>query len=316
MHIYKWRLKTMSNKVLRQIQNYFLVIVGTFFLSFGSVIFLSKSNIVAGGLSGIGVIINHYTPIDVYDYVVGALTVIFWVLGLIFIGKDLAIKTLLSSLLYIGFTFLFNRVPFFDDLAKIFAGTQDGGVPQVGNLILCGVFAGVFVGGGVAITFLGGGSTGGVDIIQLILKKYTGLKESISSFVIDAVIIVAGMICIQNWIPALCGIITAFVAAGIIEGIYIRNQTSYQVDIISDHWQEISAYAQDVLERGATIIRAEGGYKGEERVILRVVFDKMQYEKIKNFIASVDPKAFVTFTQTNAVYGEGFAKNRKKKKSK
>ena len=310
----------MPNKIKRQILNYLLVIIGTFLLAFGSVIFYSRSDIVAGGLSGIGIIVNHYTMlaygVNVYDYVVGALTAIFWLLGLIFIGKDLAIKTLLSSIIYIGFSFVFNRIPFFITLAETFSGTLGGTTPEVGHLILCGLFGGIFVGGGVAITFLGGGSTGGVDIIQLIIKKYTGLKESISSVIVDGLIIVIGMACLQNWIPALCGIMSSIVAAMLIEGVYIRNQTSYQVDIISEKWEEISRYAQDELERGATIIRAEGGYKGEERVILRVVFDKAQYEKIRAFIASVDPKAFVTFTQTNAVFGEGFKNNRQKAKKK
>ena len=143
------------------------------------------------------------------------------------------------------------------------------------------------------------------------LAKYVGIKESISSFLIDALVIVVGMASMQMWVPALCGILSSFVTAVLIEIVYIRNQTAYQVDIISEHWEEISKYAQDELERGATIIRAEGGYKGDERVILRVVFDKTQYEKIRQFIAKTDPNAFVTFTQTNAVFGEGFKKHKK-----
>ena len=181
----------------------------------------------------------------------------------------------------------------------------------MGNYILCGLFGGVFVGGGVALTFLGGGSTGGVDVIQVLLYKYFKVKESVSSFAIDAVVIIIGMASMQLWIPALCGALSAFVTALLIETVYIRNQTSYQVDIISKEWEKISEFAQNELERGATIIRAEGGYKGEERVILRVVFPKAQYEKIREFIASVDPHAFITFTQTNAVYGEGFQSNKK-----
>ncbi len=310
-----------KKKIIKQLFNYLFVIIGTFFLSFGAVIFLAKSELVSGGISGISIIVQHYSPINVYDYVSGGLTALFWIIGLIFLGKDFALKTLFSSVLYIAFTFVFNRVPFFDTLASQFAGTYDGETPQVGHFILCGLFGGVFVGGGVALTFLGGGSTGGVDVIQLLLSKHLKIKESVSSFLIDAFVIIVGIICIQiasgassdGWVRALCGILSAFVTAALIEVVYIRNQTSYQVDIISDQWQKISEYAQNELERGATIIRAEGGYKGEERVILRVVFDKMQYEKIRNYIAEVDPSAFVTFTQTNAVYGEGFKSNKKNK---
>ena len=313
----------MGNKrVIRQISNYIAVILGTFLLAFGSVIFLEKSNLVAGGVSGIAIVVQHAIrlglgdmTIRVYDYIVYGLMVIFWVLGLIFLGKDFALKTLLSSVLYIGFTALFFRVQFFDQLADKFAGLDLDENARAGNLILCGVFGGVFVGGGVALTFVGGGSTGGVDVLQILMAKYWRIKESVGGFLLDAVVIVVGMCVMQMWIPALCGILSSFVVAVLIEIVYIKGQTAYQVDIISDKWEEISRYAQDELERGATIIRAEGGYKGEERVILRVVFDQRQYEKIREYIASVDPKAFVTFTQTNAVFGEGFKNNRKIKKN-
>lgn len=298
-----------KKRVLKLVNNYVAIVLGTFLLSFGSVIFLTKAELVAGGVSGIAIIIQHFVDIAIYDYLVAGLTILFWLIGLIFLGKDFALKTALSSLLYIGFTFLFKRVQFFDSLALTFAGKQDAG-----NLILCGIFGGVFIGGGVAITFLGGGSSGGIDVLQLLLSKYTGIKESVSGFLIDGIIILVGMFSMQLWVQSLCGILSSFVTAALIEIVYIKNQTAYQVDIISDKWEEISRYAQDELERGATIIHAQGGYKGEERVILRVVFDRFQYEKIKKYIASVDPKAFVTYTQTNAVFGEGFKKHTKKSK--
>ena len=91
-----------------------------------------------------------------------------------------------------------------------------------------------------------------------------------------------------------------------IDIIYIAFLTVFQVDVISKEWNTISKYAQDKLGRGATIISAQGGYHGDERIILRIVFEKRQYNKIRTFISKVDPKAFVTFTRTNAVFGEGF----------
>ena len=302
----------MSKKLTKQLINYFLVVLGTILLAFGAVIFFSKVELVAGGVSGIAIIIQHFVKdVYIYDYLVAGLMVIFWLLGLILIGKDFALKTLLSSLVYIGATFLFSRVGFFNQLAENFAGVSSANQvlingakftivytdAQVGNYMLCGLFGGVFVGGGVALTFLGGGSTGGVDVLQVTLNKYFRIKESVSSFVIDAVVIIVGMAAMQLWVPALCGILSCFVSAVLIEVVYIRNQTSYQVDIISEKWKEINDFAQIELDRGTTIIHAEGGYKGDERIILRVVFNKNQYEKLKNFIAQVDPNAFVTFTQ-------------------
>ena len=201
-----------KKRVLKLVNNYVAIILGTFLLAFGSVIFLTKAELVAGGVSGIAIIIQHFVSVQIYDYLVAALTVLFWFIGLIFLGKDFALKTALSSLLYIGFTFLFKRVVFFDELAKTFAGEQ-----LAGNLILCGIFGGVFIGGGVAITFLGGGSSGGIDVVQLLLSKYTGIKESVSGFLIDGIIILVGMFSMQLWVQSLCGILSSFVTAALIE---------------------------------------------------------------------------------------------------
>lgn len=306
----------MAKNWKKQLLNYFLVAVGTFVLAFGTVVFLTKDELVAGGLSGIAIIIQHFVDVNIYDYLIAGLTVLFWIIGLVFCGKDFAFKTLFSSLLYIGFTFLFNRIEFFDTLANSFAGLDNGSEPTAGNYILCGIFGGVFVGTGIAITFLGGGSTGGVDCLQPIGKRFFNIPEPITSIAVDAVVIIVGMIAMQTWIPALCGILSCVVTAALIEIVYIRNQTSYMADIISDKWEEINDFAQKELDRGTTIIHAKGGYQGADRVVLRIVFDKSQYEKLRSKIAEIDPKAFMTFTQTNAVYGEGFASHKRKIKIK
>lgn len=317
------RFKLTKKQRIKLFQNMIAIFIGNIILAFGTVIFLTKLNIVAGGLSGIGIILQYhigkYFGGQVIDIAVLVLTWILWVIGFIFVGKEFALKTLASSIIYPFALSLFLRVPVFNTISEsvCYYGITEftDGVPNmvpIGNLLLCALFGGVFVGSGVALCFLGGGSTGGVDVLIALMAKYTPIRESISSFVIDGGIIVLGMFLIRNnVVPSLCGILCAFVTALLIELVYNRSQTSYQVDIISDKWEEISRYAQEELERGATIIRAEGGYQGQERVILRIVFDTRQYRKIRIFIAQVDPKAFVTFTRTNAVYGEGFKSNKK-----
>lgn len=282
----------------------FLVIAGSFILAIGTGIFLSRHSIVAGGLSGIGIIIQHYFPdFQILDIVVWTGTVILWVVGFFTIGKEFSLRTLLSSIAYPGFLTMILRVEYFQNIAAQIAGEAD----NPANILICGLFAGVFIGSGVALTFLGKGSTGGVDTLICIFAKNTKIKESVWSFIIDGTIIVTSMILVPTkWINSLVGILSAFISALMIEFIYNANISSYQADIISDKWEEISRFAQDDLGRGATIIRGEGGYKGEERIILRVVFEKRQFDKLRNFIAATDPKAFVTYTQTKAVYGEGF----------
>lgn len=329
----KW--KELSKKEQKSIIfNFMLVFFGNLFLAFGTAIFLKKLDIVAGGLSGIGIIVEYFvgkTTIfsgwlgefigeSVVDIVVFICTWILWGIGLIFVGKDFAIKSFASAIIYPIALGIFIRVPVFQELANnisyfgvsdttaIVAGTE---FAPLSNLLVCGLFGGVFIGLGVGMNFLGGGSTGGVDVIIAIVNKYLGIKEAIVSFILDGIVIVCGMFLIRrngqfNIVPSLCGILSSFITAIVIDLVINSLSASYQLDVISDKWEEISAFAQDELGRGATIIKAQGGYKGDDRVVLRIVFDKLQYNRLRKFISKVDPRAFVTITKTNAVYGEGF----------
>ena len=328
IHIYKWRLRKMRKwkeisklEKLKIVQRLFCIIVGSLLLAFGTRIFLVKLNIISGGLSGIAIVIQRAigpTP-EITDIIVTAATWVLWIVGLIFGGKAFAFRTLLASIFYPIFYTMFTRIPAFEVLGDAFVTAME--TETVGVLLLGGIFGGVFVGAGVALSFLGDGSSGGIDIIIYLLEKYTKIKHSVLSFVIDGSIILLGLIIpaktgagaeadfIRNLILILVGIISCFVTAVTIEFVYGGNKTSFQVDVISDEWQKISEFAQDKLGRGATIIHARGGFKGDERVILRIVFPKYQYRKLRDYISTVDSKAFVTFTQTNAVYGEGFTTN-------
>ena len=178
--------------------------------------------------------------------------------------------------------------------------------------MLFAMVGGVFVGFGVAVTFMGGGSTGGVDVLTFIFEKFLRIKQSIASFIIDGLVVGIGMcvLCPGNaekyLLPCLVGILSIAISALMIDIIYIAFQTVYQVDIISKDWESISAYVQDELGRGATIIPVKGGYKHTDKIMLRVVLSKIQIDDLRNYIATIDSKAFVTITTTKAVFGEGF----------
>lgn len=294
-----------------------LIIIGTVLMTFGNVAFLVPLNINAGGLSGVAVVARFFVPenmkILVYNLITGIATVVLWVIGLLFIGKEFSLKTLAATIVYPIANWFFTACPGVSDSITYFGELVKtaGNGPTAGNFMLAGLFGGVFIGTGVALTFVAGGSTGGVDTITFLFEKYLKIRQSIASFIVDGIIVVTGLVILLSkdtsyLLPCLSGIISAFVTAIGIEFIYNGSQSAYQVDIISEKWEEISAFAQNEMERGATIIRANGGYRGDERIILRIVFDRRQYNKIRNYIAKVDPKAFVTYTQTNAVFGEGF----------
>lgn len=312
-------MSKINNKVIiKHFISYLLVIVGSILLAMTNAFFMTELQIVSGGLSGIAIIVQHFVNlafpgVQVIDIIVFALTWALWILGLMFLGKSFAFKTLISAVIYPLALSLFLRVPFFTDVAKTIAWGEVEGTKEVGRILLCGIFGGFGLGFSCALTFLGGGSTGGVDNICFILEKYLHIKQSISIMLMDSVVVILGMFIIpNNLVPGLCGIIAVALSALTIEFVYNRQLRAYQADIISDEWEKISTYAQDVLGRGATIISAKGGYKGDERTVLRVVFNRNQLLEFKEFIHQTDPHAFVTLTQTQAVYGEGFKLPKKK----
>lgn len=315
----KERFKSTSKEhKIRVFYNFVLVVLGNLVLAFGCSVFMTELKIVSGGVTGISIIINKLagdvkifgdipflSSITVESFFIFIITWGLWLLGLFTLGKDFAFKTLLSSIIFPLFFAIFQGVPSLQDFAKEIAYDVEGKT-EVGRYLLSGIFAGVSVGGGCALTFLGGGSTGGVDVIAFIAEKYFKIRTSIAVFITDGTIVLLGLIFVGDPISSLCGIISAFLCSAMVELLYNASQSCFVADIISDHWEEISHYVQHEIGRGATIINAIGGYKGDKRVILRIVFEKNQFIKIKQYIAEVDPKAFITYTMTNAVFGEGF----------
>ena len=298
-------------------KNYLLNVLGSMILAFATAIFLTNLSIVSGGVSGIALIIQSFFPdAQIVDIIVYIFNGLLWALSFLLVSKNFAIKTFISSLCYPLFLTLFLRVPYFVHLAIEVTGTLNGNSAEVGNTLLCATFGGVFSGLGIGLTLLGGGSTGGTDVIMVFIVKKTNIKESYVNFVLDASVIIFSFILIKdNTISSLCGIICAFLSAVIIELICSGKQTNYIVDIISDKYEEINNYIQNNLDRGTTFISVKGGYSLQDKVMLRVVIDKYQVDRVKDAIGQIDPHAFVTYSKTEAVIGEGFKKYRLKEKN-
>ncbi|MEG0978140.1 MAG: YitT family protein [Bacilli bacterium] len=303
--------KVYTKKEMKKFSVKFVIlIISSFVLALGTGVFLVPMNIISGGLSGIAIIIDQYLP----GYADISITVMTWVLfaiGFFVLGKEFTFKTLVTTIFYPLFLMLVYRVDVFQEISK-----QLINVPGVSAYLLAGIFGSALVGIGVALSFLAGGSTGGVDIIVFIFTKYIKIfKESTVSFTIDALIILIGIIILWDPSPnslyfarCLVNILSAFVSALMIEIIYISKNNSVNAEIISAKWEEINDYIQIDLERGSSLIEIQGGYANEKRIMIKAVFNKDEYIKVKDKIEKVDPNAFVTFTITKSVFGNGFTR--------
>lgn len=284
------------------IKNYALIVIGSFLLAIGTGVFLLPALLNTGGLMGIGLIAKILFNFDP-DLVVLVLTWTFFLVSLFFLGWRFTVKSLVSSFIYPLALIAIMRIPLISNTVNDMFLNAD-----TATIIIAGIFGGVFSGIGVALTFLGGGSTGGVDIIVVILNKYLKVKHSTLVLIVDGLIIFGGLLVTGDIILSLIGIISAFVFAFMIEFIFLGKSHVFTAYIMSPKkHEEINQWIQENTGRGATLVPVLGGYKKDPYNLIIVNFDRRELIVFTSGIAAIDPKAFVTIQQSKAVLGEGFS---------
>lgn len=300
------KIKITKSELLLQLKNLGLVVLGTLVLAFGCAIFVVPSQLVTGGVTGISIIIDEIIDgaVDI-DIVIGVITWALFFLGFIFLGWDFAIKTLASTIIYpVAISFFMHLVS-----PDVLGGVFDLSTSPHSDisLIICSLFGGLCVGTGCALTFLGGGSTGGVDIFAFIICKYfKKLKSSTVIFLIDATTVVLGLFVIKDLILTLLGVISAWLAATVIDRVFIGSSQAFTAQIVSDKFEEINIAIRDDIRRTTTMFVASGGYSREPKTVLSVTFTMRQYADLMNVIKRIDPTAFVSISRAHEINGEGF----------
>ena len=308
--------KKINKRVWRYIQAYAYIVIGCLAAAFGGAVFLTPCNIVAGGITSIGIILNHYLEplfgFDTNSLVSAIFQVLTLLIGWLILGKSFGFRTAIASVLFIGFYALFNELKVGEalGLAPAYELAKNADVTEAaGTLTLMAIAGGALQGAGVGISYLGGGSTGGTDIPGRILAKFTSVKEGTSVFIIDSALIIIGIIVFRNFMLGLIAVLTAFVSALALQAVYSGLSAYLVVDIISDKYKEIQEYVHTQMENdghASTIIHAQGGYSGQEKEMLRVVIYKKEESKFKSAIYEIDPSAFIVISQAKSTHGYGF----------
>lgn len=277
----------------QSIKNVLIIILGNLSLAFSTSIFILPHSIVNGGTSGLGVVLKGFFGVSPELVITIAVWFLFFV-GLIILGKQFALKTLISTILYPVFVNLFSNMNFFVSLAN-----------EVSNSLLATLAGAVLAGFGLGVVYVVGASTGGFDVICLMLKKYFNIKLSLSTLIIDSSIIVLGLVSL-SFENALYGLVCVVLTSFIIEKITISGTRSYMAHIVSDKLEEINDYLLNVLERGTTLIKVEGGLTRKEKMMIEVVFNEKEYYEIKRNIHLIDSDAFMSVYKSINAYGNGF----------
>ena len=219
-------IRMIKKLIIGGLKGTLLVAFGTAMMAFGCAVFLVPFDIVAGGISGIAVIIEKMSLGNVnIDLLIALITWGFFALGVVFLGKSFALKTLLSTALYPSFFALFHMLAREEVLGGYFY--LPGCDVYEAALLISALFGGVLVGLGCGLAFLGGGSTGGVDVIALVFKrKIPRLSIGKIMLIADASVIILGAVVIENLVISALGLLSAYVSARTLNFIYESKKMS------------------------------------------------------------------------------------------
>lgn len=275
-------------------QQFLLMVMGNLLLASSVSFLILPNNILTGGVAGVSVALEplfNFNPV----WMVNGLTVGLYLIGALLLGKEFAIKSMISTILYPFFvTTLSAIVPWFGHDTFII------------NPLLATIYSGVLAGTGLGMVFRTGGSTGGMDIPALILHKYTHISQGNAVMIIDILTVGLGVYT-YGLEPALVGVLSVYVSGYSIDWLLtIGSQPAKNVMVISDYWEEVRVKVMDEVGRGVTLLQANGGYKKVERPVVMCVITQQQYPHLEKTILEVDPKAFIIVNDVHSVHGEGF----------
>jgi uncharacterized membrane-anchored protein YitT (DUF2179 family) len=266
---------------------YINVLIGSAIIAFAFNVFLLPNQIASGGVSGISTIL-----LSVFGwepaYVQWAFNIPLFIAGVILLGKQFGVKTLVGTIF----------LPFVVFLTKNIA-------PWTNDALLGALFGGIVVGLGLGIVFRGNGSTGGTDLAAQIITKYTGLTLGTSVVLIDGLIVLSAAL-VFDIERGLYALIALYVTSKTIDLVQVGFGRSKTAMIITNKQEEVREGILNKIDRGVTKLSAYGGFTDSERPVLMCVVDQREFTKLKQLVKSLDPSAFVVVMDASEVLGEGF----------
>ncbi|MDP4085170.1 MAG: YitT family protein [Bacillota bacterium] len=283
----KKRNLSVQHPIVEVVIEYVYILVGAAIIGFSFNVFLLPNKIASGGVSGISTIL-HSTVGWEPAYVQWAFNIPLFIAGVIFLGKQFGVKTLVGTI--------------FLPLVVFFTKNTD---PWTHNALLGALFGGVGVGLGLGIVFKGKASTGGTDLGAQIIHKYTGLTLGTCVVLIDGLIVITAALVfdIERGLYALIGL---YVTSKTIDLVQVGFGRSKMAMIITNMQEEVRDGILNKIDRGVTKLSAYGGFTDNERPVLMCVVDQTEFTKLKQLVKSIDPNAFVVVMDAAEVLGEGF----------
>ena len=280
------------NKVMSVLWDYFLMTVGSVIFCMAWTSFVIPNGVASGGLTGLCTIIQYGTGIPI-GWTYPVLNVILLLLGFLALGKGFGIKTIYVIALT---SLLFDILPQFPQLEVMME-----------EKLLVALVGGLMEAVGIGLVLQRGGSTGGTDIIAMMINKYWPVSPG-KVYLYTDIFIISSVLLVPD--KGLVDMIYAYVmmlgfSFGV-DYVLLGNKSSIQILIFSSKYQEIADHIINNVQRGVTALESVGWYSQKESKVLLVIARKNQMNEIVNEVKNIDKKAFISVSTTMSVYGEGF----------
>ena len=316
--VYGDKVLTPAQKRMRTVRRWVLINIAIVLMAISVYFFQMQYDFILGGVGGISIILAGVIPVE---WLTPAVIMIFinvflLILGFIILGKACTFKTVYCCILYTGLIFLFEKVvPLEKPVTAEWVLDANGEIAMAADgitklyegqpfLELC--YAILLFGVGGAILFNCGASSGGTDIIALILKKFTKINVGVSLLIVDLIVTSVSIFTMGDVAITLYSFLGLFARTFLLDGIIESFGKTKQITIITQKPEEISNYILTVIQHGLTMYDAEGGYTHEKKKVLITICKRGEALKLKAKVKTFDPEAFVIITDANEILGKGF----------
>ncbi|MFA8435656.1 MAG: YitT family protein [Marinifilaceae bacterium] len=275
-----------------EMKSYLIITLGLCIYSFGWTAFLIPSGIIAGGVGGIGTLIYYATgegfPVGYSFFIINVFLIL---IALRILGSKFGIKTIFGII--VGSFLLSIQQRFIT-------------APLVDDKFMAAIIGGILGGAGIGITFTQGGSTGGTDIVAMIINKYKNISPGRIILYIDVFIIASSYILFEDISTIVYGYVVMGVAAYAIDMMISGSKQSAQLFIISNKYDEIANRIGNETGRGISILDSTGWYTKKQNKMLMIIVRKHETQYIFKVVKEIDPQAFISMGSVMGVYGLGF----------
>ena len=268
-----------------------MVIVGNMLYTLSVKLFLLPANLMSCGTTGIALVVNHFlnVPISAFIFI---FNVVMLAVGWMFLGRQFAMTTILSSVLYPLFLEILNQML--------------GDVVVTENILLNVLFAGMGLGVSLGIVMRAGASTGGMDIPPLILKKFFRIPVSTTLWAFDFCILLTQMF-FHSLEDLLHGVLLIIAISIALNKVMLLGTSRTEVKIISSESARIRDAILSQVDRGVTMLHGAGGYSHTETEVILSIISNYELPKIEQLARSIDPDCFMIISRVSEVWGRGFS---------